>query len=1188
MKPQLCAPAPFSGSRPLFVSLFQSFSLVVFILAFIVFPIRASAQAVFGSIVGTVADPTGAVIPKATVTVTDVNKGISQTTTTNGTGGYMVMRLIPDTYSVKAEASGFTAAESPQVTVFANQTQEVNLALQTGAGAAQTITVTAAAPPLETNHAEVAQTLDSQQLNNLPNIDRNTSQLELLIPGVQRSSFNIAPTQNPEGTQAVESNGSNYGTLGWELDGTDNREPVLGIIVVNPTVDSLSQMRVITEDYPAEFGGAVGGFVIADTKSGGNQFHGDAFEFRRSGEFMARDPFTQYPGVPFPGQLYNQFGGSLGGPIRHDKEFVFLDYQGTRQRVGQTLQENVPTNLVRSTCLSGAGSCNLSQYATVLNNPGTGTAYPGASIPHADLTSQGIALLSGLPAPNSGPPGAIANNYVASGNGNNNGDEADLRIDAQATQNLHAFGRYDYANYRLFGASVFGAAGGSGFGIGNTTGNDQGQNQSASAGFDWAIRPDLLADFRLGFLDYHIAENMLGFGTDPATAIGLPNLNQGTLDTSGPPTFNVEDGSISNFGTQGCNCPLLQSEQVFQLADNWTLIRGNHSIRFGADLRYAMNLRNASDYTRSGELGFGNGSTAAPGGAGGSGIASLLLGYVDTFQRYDVYSPSAANRQKRGALYAEDSWRVTPKLTLNYGVRWDIVFPETVNSPGQGGFTDLPAGVIRVAGLGPWGTNGGANVDLTNFGGRLGFAWQVSPGTVIRGAGAQIFDDEGFFGTIFGSAMTHNLPVYIDEDATSGNATGQYEYAYGNLPARPPAAYIPPGGDIPLQNGYNAQWRPNTLILPKVDQWNLSLQRVVTGQMTFTLAYVGNLAERIYPGETYGFSANEPGLPTSPAQLTTPCSTGIAGETCASRDLRRPYFDRFASVYNGALVRCCDQDITSLFPAARANYNSLQATLEQRFAHGFNLLANYTWSRALNYGSTYFAQNPVVEYGPNDTNRNQLLTLSGLWQLPLGRGKAFLANSPRAVDALVGGWQISGDTTWEGGLPFTPTYGECGMDQDIDTNFGSPGSSSDCRPGKAGGNLSMNVGSLDPATHARSYFTPVAPLASYGSASGPFARPGFGTIGNVGRNSLRGPSEYFADASLFRDFPIKERIKAQAQFQVYNLFNHPALGLPSATNARCVDCASGEPGTITQVDPAVSGTGLPYMRTLQFGARFEF
>lgn len=1191
MKSQCCASSDsLSGNGldfPFFVHLLLFLPVVVLASC----SLSANAQAVFGSIVGTVTDPTGAVIPNAKVTVTDVNKGISQTAATNGSGGYTVSRLIPDTYVVKAEAHGFSVAQSPKVNIFANQTQEINLKLQPGA-ASQTITVTGAAPPLQTNSAEVATTLSAQQLASVPNMNQNASQLELLVPGAHLASFSIAPTQNPQGAFTIEVNGTNYGSLGWELDGTDNREPVLGIIVVNPTINSLGQLRVITEDYPAEFGGAVGGFVIADTKSGGNEFHGNAFEFRRSGEFMARDPFTQYPGVLFPGQLYNEFGGALGGPIRKDKIFFFTDYQGTRQRVGQTLQQNVPTALVRSTCLSGAGPCNLSQYTSTIYDPGTGTSYPATAVPLSALTPQGIALLSGLPAPNSGPAGAITNNYVASGNGNDNGDEADMRIDAQAAASLHAFARYDYENYRLSGAAVFGAAGGSGFGVGNTTGNTLGQNQSAAAGFDWAIRPSLLTDFRFGFMDYHISENMLGYGTNPAAAIGLPNLNQGTLDTSGNPTYNVEDGSISNFGTQGCNCPLLQSEQVYQLNDNWTLIRGNHSIRFGGGLEYAHNLRNASDYTRSGELGFGNGSTEVPGNSSsGSGIASILLGYVDTWQRYDVYSPTAANYQKRLDFYGEDQWRLKPNFTLNYGLRWNLVFPETVNAPGQGGFTDLPAGVIRVAGVGPWGTNGGAQAQFTDLSPRLGFAWQARPNTVFRGAGAIVYDEEGFFGTIFGSAMTHNLPVYIDEDLTEGNAAARYEYSYASLPARPPAPYVPSNGDIPLSNGYNAQWRPNTLILPKVDQWNVSLQQGLGGQMTFTLAYVGNVAEKLYPGETYGFSANEPRLPTTPADLSAadpaPPATCTPGAPC-SRDGRRPYYDHFINTYNGATVFCCNQDITSLAPAARSNYHSLQATLEQRFAHGFNVLANYTWSRALNYGSTYFLQNPKVEYGPNDTNRTNLFTLSGAWALPMGKSKMFLGNSNKFLNELVGGWELNGDTTWESGLPFTPTYAECGDDQDIDTNYSSPGTSSDCRPDKTAGMLAESVGNLNPVAHTRTYFTPVSPLSTNGSASGPFARPAFGTIGNVGRNYMRGPSEYFADASLFKDFHIKERITAQAQFQAFNLFNHVPLGVPSATDGRCIDCTTGEPGLITEADPAVTGTGLPYMRTLQFGARLEF
>jgi len=332
------------------------------------------AQVVYGSIAGTVSDGTGAVIPGSKVTVTDINKGITQIVTANGEGNYEVTRLVPDTYQVKVDSPGFVRTQLDNVTVIAGGAQRVDLKLQPGA-AAQTVTVTSAPPPLQTDQADVSQVLGEQQVQSVPNINRNLSQFTLLTQGVQRSSFSIAPTENPQGTVAVEANGTNYGTMGWLLDGTDNREPVLGIIVVNPTLDSVSEMQTTTSNYPAEFGGAVGGFVTVQTKSGGNHFHGDAFDYRRSGEFAARDPFTQYPGIPFPAQLYNQFGGSLGGPIGKDKTFFFLDYQGTRQRVGQTLQQNVPTALVRSTCLSG-GTCDLSEYASTITNPATAPRIP--------------------------------------------------------------------------------------------------------------------------------------------------------------------------------------------------------------------------------------------------------------------------------------------------------------------------------------------------------------------------------------------------------------------------------------------------------------------------------------------------------------------------------------------------------------------------------------------------------------------------------------------------------------------------------------------------------------------------------------------------------------------------------------------------------------------------------------------
>jgi hypothetical protein len=311
-----------------------------------------------------------------------------------------------------------------------------------------------------------------------------------------------------------------------------------------------------------------------------------------------------------------------------------------------------------------------------------------------------------------------------------------------------------------------------------------------------------------------------------------------------------------------------------------------------------------------------------------------------------------------------------------------------------------------------------------------------------------------------------------------------------------------------------------------------------------------------------------------------------------SQNQRRPYYNRFSGFYNGADQICCSQNINYTGPSARETYNALQTTIERRLSHGVQFLANYTWSRALNYGTTYFAIDPRVEKGPSDTNRNQLFVLSGIYELPFGKDKMFLSNTGRWTNYFIGGWQLAGTTTWESGLPFTPTYDECGQDQDVDSNFGSPGTSSDCRPDSS--SLSPNkgfplaVGPYDPTTRSRHYFTPVAPLATNGAQSGPFTRPAFGTIGSIGRNSFRGPSDYFADVALSKNFPITERVKGQFQLQAFNIFNHVPLGVPSATNSRCIDCTTGDAGLITSVDSAVASSGQPYMRQLQFSARIMF
>lgn len=1135
-------------------------------------------QAVYGSLFGTITDNTGAIIPNAKVTVTNVNKGTQTVVQSNAEGSWRADNLIPDTYSIKVESGSFAPGQVEAVELHASTSQKIDVALQIQ-GAQQTVTVTAEAPALRTDRAEISEIMNARAIQALPNLTRNFTTFALLTPGMQRSTFNISGPENPQGGIALNSNGSNYGVQGFILDGTDNRDPVLGIIVINPTLSSIGEMKVTTQNYDAEFGGAAGGIISASTKSGSNTFHGEGFWFRHSDAQQARDPFAQGARNPvtnryIPSALYSQFGGALGGPIFKNKAFFFMDYQGLRQRLGSSFLQSVPTSTIRNSCLaSGSTTCDLSEYVTsgsVYYHPTSGgipIAYAPNAVPVSALSPQALYFLRQLPAPNVASASGTQNNYAASGNGSNNGDQADVRLDYRVSDKLSSFGRYDYALYRLLGVPAFGVAGGQGFGIGGTTGTSHVQNQNGALGVDYALNAGLLADFRFGYLNYHVAENKFSVGTTPATLAGIPNLN--TLgDTTGLPTFNINDGSISNFGNQGCNCPLLQSEQVFQLVNNWTKMLGNHTIKFGGDLRYALNIRNASDNNRTGVLNFNSGSTAGVNGAG-SGLASLLFGQVNEFQRFDVYQNDAANRQKRLAFYGQDSYRMTQKLTVNYGVRWDIIYPETVNGTGRGGFASIVSGGTRVAGVSGIALNGGQKMDYMNIAGRLGIAYQVLPNTVIRAGFGQVYDNVGYFGTIFGSVLTHNLPVLANEDINANNAVGQYATTLANPPMRPPAPFVPSNGIIPLSDSFGPQFRPERIQLPKVDQWNLTVQQQFGANTTFEIAYVGNHAERIYPGETYGYDLNGPILAATPAELASGNITQ-----------RRPYYNKFTAQYNGATVTCCSNGMTSTAPSGNAHYNALQTKLDKRFGHGLQFNANYTWSKALNYANdAVFARYPRVGYGPNDTNRTNIFVLSGLYQLPFGRNRMFLSNSGRLLDYLIGGYTISGATTYQSGAPFTPTFAECGLQQDLDTNFNGPGRSSDCRPDRGTG-FNVHAGSYNAATNTVRLFTPMSSPVGSPTSSGAFVMPAFATFGNVGRNSFRGPNQFIADASLTKDIPMTERVKGQFQFQAFNVFNHPALDIPNSSGARCVDCSNG--GVISNIDSNVP------MRQLQFAFRVEF
>ena len=777
-----------------------------------------------------------------------------------------------------------------------------------------------------------------------------------------------------------------------------------------------------------------------------------------------------------------------------------------RQRNGASAQETVPTALAHNSCLSGNG-CDLSEFLVgrgaqqgQIYNPREGAApFANNFIPNQFLSPQALYLLNLIPLPNApGTQDGTANNYNGGGTGVTNQNQFDVRVDYELRDSIHTFGRYSYFGNANSANVIFGPAGGSGFSsiTNDFGGSATGRNQSAVAGMDIVLNPKLITDFRLGYLRYHVSTQKFDGTTDLATEAGIPGLNLGTTFTSGSPAFymnNTGGGSgdgLSNLGSglnvNACNCHLLETEDQYQVVNNWTKIIGNHSIKFGADLRYARNLRVPSDSNRAGEVTFSatdteNTTLSTPGGLG---LATFLLGDVTNFNRYVSTSVNAKETQKIIFSYAQDTWRVTPNLTLNLGIRWEIYFPETVNGAGRGGFANPNAGVINVAGYGPYNTAMNVNKDFKNIAPRIGVAYQLDPKTVIRSGYGRSFDI-GVFGTLFGHVVTQNLPVLANQSITNSGAN-QAAFNLSTGPAAFAFPAIPSSGQIPIPNGLSAKVRDNPQLLPTVDAWNLSVERQMTRTLSATLAYVGNKGTHTFSGDSQTLNLNAvaaciTGLCWNPNAPAVP-TDGLTSNT----NYLRQYYSQFGWT----------QDLTYYKDGFDTHYNALQATLDKHFAQGLQFTARYAWQAAFNYGNSDYALiEKKVVYGRFDDLREQQFQLYGNYNLPFGRTRQFLSGGPAWLNYVVGGYQAGASLNWSSGLPFSPSHGECGSDIP----------NGPCQPNKAGGIMPTNLTSFSTASHSRQFFTPYAPLTANGSVSGPFARPFLDNFGDVQRNS------YFED-----------------------------------------------------------------------------
>jgi outer membrane receptor protein involved in Fe transport len=741
-------------------------------------------------------------------------------------------------------------------------------------------------------------------------------------------------------------------------------------------------------------------------------------------------------------------------------------------------------------------------------------------------------LLSLIPLPNNGS--GIYNNYISDGVQKFDTDQYDGRVDYNLNSTTHIFSRYTIADYNNDAPAAYGAAGG-GPSAFSFSGDSIDRNQSLAVGLDHTFSPSLITDGRFGFYRYRIRVEPNDAGTDPATDAGLPGLNTGSASTTGLPAFYVTGNGGFNFGyglgVNQCNCPLKETENQFQWVDNWTKISGDHTIKFGVDVRRAQQQRIPSDLHRSGEITFTDSVTGNPDvdnvAAGlastGSGLASYLLGLPSTFGRYyTAYDYYPGLRETRLFLFVQDSWRITPKLTLNYGLRWENYLPQVAAKPGGAGSFNPATGDVEVAGIGGVPINLGVKPYDLGFAPRVGVAYQVTPSTVIRAGYGRSFNPGGL-GAVFGQGADYNPPIV---NAQSVNQSNIYisPFSLLNGPPAPPEPPVGSNGTYPLPNGIGINYFTdplNSYRIPLVDFWNFTVQHKFTSSFALEVGYVGNVGRHLY--ETLNRNQAIPG----PGDV----------------DSRRPFYVLYG-LTQGIYQYCnCDN----------SNYNGLQTRLIKQYSRGLDFILTYTWSKAITdtEGGSVPANSYDVraDYGPASWDRTQTVTFEHNWEIPVGRGRYWTMGNNAVANAILGGWRLSGVHTIATGEPFTPTVANAPLLNDPD--FAS------VRADVVG---NWNVAN----PNANQWFNP----AAFSEPQQPYRQ------GTAGRNSLRGPRLWESDLSLSKNLLSRERLKLDLRADAFNVFNHPNLALPNST----IDVSGA--GQITAIQ-------VP-MRQMQFGLHFGF
>ncbi|MGH9450944.1 MAG: carboxypeptidase regulatory-like domain-containing protein [Terriglobia bacterium] len=1028
----------------------------------------AFGQAVSGTLLGTVTDVSGGFIPGAAVTVRNQDTGVSRVVTTGSAGNYTVPNLAPGRYSVRVRYTGFETGVSTDNVVQVQQTTRADFKLKPGL-VSQQVTVTGQTSLVESTTSDLGQVIGAKQIDSLPLNGRLFEQLVTLVPGTAQAGWGDF-AENPSAAGSVTPTQAVVNGLPWSgnyymVDGVHNTEPLNAFISITPPLDAIQEFKVETSDPSAEYGSFGGAIVNLVIKSGTNQLHGDVFDFLRNDALNARDFFAQSKS-PYKS---NQFGGAIGGPIIKNKLFFFGDYQQLSQHQGQTYLITVPTPLQRQGILTEGGQ-------QPIYNPATGQLFPGQIIPTVDINPIAQKVANLFPLPNL--PG-IANNYVTNTVNTETVPQFDVKVDWEASSRDHIFGRESLAHRNFISPSP-----GNVFMMGGPYSNSQ--NQNGVLGWDRNISANKINEFRIGFNRYFTSDAANSYGIDENNALGLVNGNiPGLAYTSGIAQFNVP--GFYNTGDPGWT-NAVRIANIFEYSDNFVVIHGKHTIKFGTDIqRIQSTLTNAQDDPR-GIFNFNANYTSNAGAAGtGNAFADFLLGYPSQVQR-DFVNTRPGVRMTFAGFFAQDDYRITPKLTLNLGLRWDL-FTSPVEAFNRQSNFDPNTGQIIMAS----GSNRSPNVDTYygNWGPRIGLAYSPDNGkTAIRAAyGVSYFPDN--FGAT-GGTLERNFPLFTITVLNAPTAFTPFYSLNQGLPA-PITIATTPGQALAPPPGFGVFFISKNFRQDEAQVWNFSVERQLPYTMSFTAAYVGTHGTSLYRDLQLNQALPGPG-PVGP---------------------RLPFYGVAPNI---PTVDQRNGDGYSI-------YNSGQFELQKRTTFGLTLIASYTWSKTIDDTDTIVFPyldnlNRGLANGFKDTDIPQNLVVSYNYNLPFGRGGRWLAGSSGVVGHLVSGWSASGISTFQSGAPLQVTVASSLLNNN---GGGNPA------------NLTCTHVSMTKTVHE--WFN-----------TGCFADPPAYTFGNSGVGHVFGPGINNWDFSLSKSTSLgseQRQLKFEAGF--FNLFNIPHFSNPSTT-----------------------------------------